>query len=135
MTEVDREKLRLDIEAPQRFPRGEPVPITLIIRNTSDRHVELYVTGRPVAFDIVITSADGTVVWRRLEGQTIAAALQVLELRPHSMFELRDDWTQRTNTGVAVNPGTYTIVGELMMERQGSLVSRPANLEIVGPSE
>jgi hypothetical protein len=135
VTEPDREQIRLDIEAPQRLPRGEPVPITLIIGNTSDRHVDLYVTGRPVAFDIVITSADGTVVWRRLEGQTIAAILQVLELRPHSTFELRDDWMQRTNKGVAVEPGRYKIVGELIMERQGSLVSRPANLEIVAAPE
>jgi hypothetical protein len=135
VTEPDREQIRLDIEAPQRLPRGEPVPITLIIGNTSDRHVDLYVTGRPVAFDIVITSADGTVVWRRLEGQTVAAILQVLELRPHSTFELRDDWMQRTNKGVAVEPGRYKIVGELIMERQGSLVSRPANLEIVAAPE
>jgi hypothetical protein len=135
VTEPDREQIRFDIEAPQRLPSGEPVPITLIIGNTSDRHVDLYVTGRPVAFDIVITSADGTVVWRRLEGQTIAAILQVLELRPHSTFELRDDWMQRTNKGVAVEPGRYKIVGELIMERQGSLVSRPANLEIVAAPE
>jgi hypothetical protein len=135
VTEPDREQIRFDIEAPQRLPSGEPVPITLIIGNTSDRHVDLYVTGRPVAFDIVITSADGTVVWRRLEGQTVAAILQVLELRPHSTFELRDDWMQRTNKGVAVEPGRYKIVGELIMERQGSLVSRPANLEIVAPPE
>jgi hypothetical protein len=135
VTEPDREQIRFDIEAPQRLPSGEPVPITLIIGNTSDRHVDLYVTGRPVAFDIVITSADGTVVWRRLEGQTVAAILQVLELRPHSTFELRDDWMQRTNKGVAVEPGRYKIVGELIMERQGSLVSRPANLEIVAAPE
>jgi hypothetical protein len=92
----------------------------------------LYVTGRPVAFNIVITSSDGTVVWRRLEGQTIAAILQILELRPHSTFELRDEWNQRTNAGVAIEPGAYTAVGELQLEGRGArLVSPAATIDIL----
>jgi hypothetical protein len=131
MTSSIFDNVRLDVEVPKRFPLGEPVPITLALRNSGDRHVDLYVTGRPIAFDIVITAPDETVVWRRQKGRTIAAILQVLELKPHSTLELRDDWMQRSDSGVPVEPGTYFVRGELPIERQPPLVSSTATLELV----
>jgi intracellular proteinase inhibitor BsuPI len=134
VTDPLRERLSLDLEVPKRFPLGEPVPITLILRNTSDRHVDLNVPGRPVAFDIVITSADGSVVWRRMKGRIIAAILQVLELAPYSSLELRDDWMQRTDAGVLIEPGEYSVVGELPVERQSPLITPSRRIEIVDAS-
>jgi hypothetical protein len=126
------EHVQLVIDVPKRVHRGEPVTITLTVRNTGDRSAELYVTGRPVAFDLAITSSDGTLVWRRLKGETVTAILQILELAPGSTLDLRDEWLQRTNEGVTVEPGSYKVVGELPLDgRTKSLTSPPMTFEIV----
>lgn len=128
--------LTLDIKLPPQAGTGESVPISLTVRNETTDNVDLYMTGRPVAFDISITASDGSIVWRRLEGETIAAILQVVELSPGSTLEFHDDWQQRTNKGVTVPAGGYTVVGKLPIDGgRDALISPPAPLEIVAGSE
>jgi hypothetical protein len=67
--------------------------------------------GREIAFDIIVTSEKGKIVWRRLEGRTVPAILQVRTLSPGESLELSDTWDQETNAGRPAGAGLYTVEG------------------------
>lgn len=109
---------------------GVPVAITVRAENITARSLDLYLTGRPIAFDLIVTDLTGAVVWRRLEGEVIAAALRIETLAPGDTLELTDTWDQRTNAGEPVVPGAYTVRGEILAEDQ-PLVTPSRTLRIV----
>jgi hypothetical protein len=88
-------------------------------------------TGRPIAFDITITRADGSIVWRRLEGQTIAAILRIEVLAPSGVLEFKGTWDQRTGSGERASPGLYTVQGALPTDSPTPLRTSPASLSIL----
>lgn len=107
------DSVRVNLEVPEMVRSGAPVPITLRLQNTSDTPVDVYLTGRPVAFDIVVAREGGEAVWRRLEGETIPMVLQIRQLAPGEVLEFAERWDQRTNHGELVGPGRYTVQGIL----------------------
>jgi hypothetical protein len=122
--------MRLQISVPARVRAGEPVPVTLTVTNQSDVPLTLHLMGRPEAFDVVVRRAGGEVVWRRLEGATIAMILRVETLAPGDSLRFEDVWLHRTNAGIPVEPGDYTVTGELPTARPGPLRTSPAPLHI-----
>jgi hypothetical protein len=74
--------------------------------------------GRSVTFDITIADSGGMVVWRRLEGGTIPAILQVRVLGPGDSLQLDYVWNQRTNREQSVEPGTYTVTAAIITDGQ-----------------
>jgi hypothetical protein len=124
------DSLRLRLELPDEVEAGAPVPITLVAKNVTDRALELYLTGRPVAFDLTVIDEAGAVVWRRLEGQMILMVLRIETLAPGAALELHDTWDQRTNEGVRVPPGAYTVRGEILAEGE-RLPTPPRELRIL----
>ncbi|HKC38352.1 MAG TPA: BsuPI-related putative proteinase inhibitor [Gemmatimonadales bacterium] len=120
--------IRFTVVAPDSVRPGEPVPIALHITNTSDRPVDLYVSGRTITFDIIV-ARDGEVVWRRLKHTSTQQILQVKTLSPGKNFELKDSWRQRTNAGAPVAPGDYTVTGIIPTDRE-PLRTAPARLRI-----
>jgi hypothetical protein len=110
------DSLRLELLLPERVRRGERVPITLRVSNTSGRPMVLYLTGRPIAFDVVITRGGREPVWRRLHGQNIPAILQVRTLQPGERLELAERWDQRDQSGARVAPGRYAAEGVLLTD-------------------
>src|SRR5580765_5459389 len=123
--------MTLHLVMPARVRVGEPVPITLQLRNADRRAADVYLQGRPAAFDIVVTRRDGTPVWRRLEGAVIPAVLQVLSLTPGAVLEFHDSWPQRTSLGAAVEPGEYLVTGVLPTDPPAELRTRPSRLRIL----
>ena len=121
--------LRFDIEVPPAARIGDPVPITLRVRNLGKTPRELYLAGRPTAFDITVTRADGSEVWRRLEGATISSILGVQVLAPGGMLEFKDTWNQRAQSGEQLGPGTYTVEGALLTDST-PLKTGPASLRL-----
>lgn len=107
------ESLRLTIAAPSQVRLGQAVNITLRLTNLTDHPVPAYLLGRVITFDIVIAREDGAVVWRRLEGATVASVLQVRTLEPHETMEFGDVWRQRGSDGKPVAAGTYDVWGLL----------------------
>jgi hypothetical protein len=105
--------MRFELAAPAEVPRGRPVPITLRLINAGDHQITVYLAGRPTAFDIVVSDETGTVVWRRLAGQTVAAILGVHSLEPGDTLTFEDVWPQRDARGQPVPDGTYRLVGLL----------------------
>ena len=114
--DTEGDSLRVTLDLPTEVPVGTPVPITLRVENATDRTLTLYLTGRDIAFDLVVEDASGTVVWRRLHEQVVAAILRVEILEAGDALVLEDTWDQRSNDGEAVGPGTYLVRGEVLTE-------------------
>ncbi len=130
VTPGSTDSLPFEIEFPPTARIGEPVPITLRIRNLSESPRELYLAGRPTAFDITVTRADGSVVWRRLEGATIPGILGIQVLAPGGMLEFKDTWNQHTRSGEPAGPGLYTVEGALLTDSPTPLKTGPATLRL-----
>jgi hypothetical protein len=116
MTAVSGDSIRVELELPGSVPQGEPVAMILRVTNLLDRSVDLYLTGRPIAFDLIVMDAAGRVVWRRLQDEVVAMVLRIETLDAGAALEFTDRWIQRTNSGEAVPPGEYTVRGELLTE-------------------
>ena len=124
------DSLRLSLVIPTQVRSGERVPITLRAENIGARPLELYLRGRTIAFDVVVTREGGEVVWRRLEGEVIPAILRLEVLAPGQVLELRAEWDQRTNDGVPVGGGSYVVRGLLLTDAE-PWETPPATLRIV----
>lgn len=104
--------MRVDMVVPLKVAAGEPVPMTLRIANTGKRPIELHLQGRTITFDVIVQQGDA-VVWRRLEGATVPAILQIRTLGPGEVLKLKDVWRQTDPTGGQVAPGDYTVSGSV----------------------
>jgi hypothetical protein len=121
--ESDRDAVDVSLEAPRHARASDRVPITLTIRNGRARFIGLATVGHEITFDILVTR-DGELVWRRLEGQTVALALQIRMMRPGEMIELRDVWH------ATVDAGRYEVTG-IMLTDADPLETAPVSVEIV----
>jgi len=122
--------MTLHLSVPPRVRAGEPVPVTLSVTNSGTTPLTLYLKGRPIAFDVVVRRKDGEIVWRRLHGATIAMVLRVETVSPGDSLRLEDVWPQRTQAGDPVEPGDYTVTGELPTDGPEPLRSAAAPLRI-----
>jgi hypothetical protein len=102
--------MRVEIVVPPRVAAGVPVPIAIRIGNTTTRPIELHLQGRTVVFDLIVSRGD-EMVWRRLEGESVMAILQLRILAPGEVLELKDTWRQEDGAGRAVGPGDYSVTG------------------------
>jgi hypothetical protein len=104
------DSMRVEIVVPPRVAVGAPVPITIRIGNPTARPIELHLQGRTVVFDLIVSRGDA-VVWRRLEGESVPAILQIRMLAPGEVLELKETWRQKDGTGRPVGPGEYSVTG------------------------
>jgi hypothetical protein len=123
--------MMLQIVLPATVRAGESVPIVLRLTNTGRNSVTVYLQGRPVSFDIIVSRRDGGVVWRRLEGAVVPAVLQVRTLAPSEALEFRDTWAQRSNLGESVGPGEYLVTGVLPTDPPSELRTQPVLVRIL----
>lgn len=98
--------LELTISTPRSGRVGQSVPVVLRLTNVSDRPAEAHFLGRTIVFDIVVTTSDGAIVWRRLGEGASQSILQVRTLAPADTLEWRDQWTPKA-------PGRYRLQGVL----------------------
>ena len=124
--------LRLTLDVPREVARGAPVPFVFRVENVAGRPLELYLRGRTIAFDVVVTDAAGRPVWRRLEDEVIPAIVRLEELAPGAALTLRATWDQRTARGVPVGDGEYRAHAELLTETT-PLASPPASFRLSPP--
>jgi intracellular proteinase inhibitor BsuPI len=124
------DSMTLRLAVPTRVRVGEPVPVTLSVTNRGATPLTLYLKGRPIAFDIVVRRKGGEIIWRRLHGATIAMVLRVETVPPGDSMQLEDVWPQRTQAGAPVQPGDYTVTGELPTDGPEPLRSAAAPLRI-----
>ena len=119
------------VHAPASVHAGEPVPIELILTNRTERPVTLYLQGRPLAFDVAVTRDDGTVIWRRLEGQVVSAILAVRELAPAESLTFEAVWDGRLANGAPAPAGRYRITGRLLTDTPEGLTTPPVPLQVL----
>lgn len=116
--------LDLRILLPPAVVSGRPIPLLLRVTNTQDHPAELYLFGRTVAFDVVVSRDDGTEVWRRLEGETVQSILQLRTLAPGESIGFSDIWDGRTRGGIALPAGDYTV--QALLPTEGWSLTTPA---------
>jgi len=121
---------RVTLVVPDTVARGAKVPIVIRVSNTTSAPLDLYLRGRDIAFDITVTDSAGAELWRRLEGETVLAIIQIKTLGPGEKLELSDDWDQRTKSGGPAAAGVYGIRGSVLTDGSSSLVSNEARLVI-----
>ena len=119
----------LRLSAPGSVRAEQRVRFTLTLSNDGTGPIDFYLRGRELAFDIVVTSDDGQVAWRRLQGEIIPAIVQVRSLAPRETLELHAQWDQRSNDGTRVPPGRYTARGSLLTEGE-PIHSAPVTLRV-----
>jgi hypothetical protein len=124
------DSMTLHVSVPPRVRAGEPVPVTLSVTNHGTTPLTLYLKGRPIAFDIVVRRKGGEIVWRRLRGATIAMVLRVETVSPGGSLRFEEVWPQRTQAGASVEPGDYTVTGELPTDGPEPIRSAAAPLRI-----
>jgi len=109
--------LRLTLEVSSQVSLGELVSVLLTVENTSGGGMDLYLRGREVTADLVVTREDDDQpVWRRLEGAIVPAIVRVERLEAGSSLEVPMGWPQRDQAGAWVPPGLYRIWAELLTE-------------------
>ena len=101
------------------------------LQNLGNTPLELYLRGRTIAYDVLITDATGRLVWHRLEVDVVPGIIQFKVLDAGEAFELSHDWDQRTNRGASVGPGRYTAQGILLTDGPEPLSSVPTHFLIV----
>ena len=124
------DSMRFEIVVPDSVPLGAPVPIVLRLTNPGPEPITVYLQGRPIAFDITVTDAQGRMVWRRLEGKVVTAILAIRRLEPGAHLEVEDIWRQVAGSGAPVPPGEYQVAGSLPTDAE-PLRTAPARLRIV----
>lgn len=121
---------RVSLVVPDTVARGAKVPIMIRVSNTTSAPLDLYLRGRDITFDITITDSTGAEFWRRLEGETVLAIIQIKTLGPGETLELSHEWDQRTKGGRLAAAGVYGIRGSVLTDGSSSLVSNEARLVI-----
>ena len=120
----------VSLEVPARAAAGAPVPIKLRVRNATSAPLDLYLRGRDVTFDLTVADSTGDAVWRRLEGEVTQAILQLKTLAPGETMELTHVWNQKSQRGLPVAPGRYTVRGSVLTDGQTTLDSPASAFEI-----
>ncbi len=82
MTASATGSLRPSLELPDTVRVGVTVPITIRLENRGTRPLDLHLTGRPIAFDLVVSDPEGRVLWRRMDDEVLSMVLQLRTLEP-----------------------------------------------------
>ncbi|MEM0208291.1 MAG: BsuPI-related putative proteinase inhibitor [Thermofilum sp.] len=101
--------LRITLEVPKEAQASQSVSLKLKIENTSGKVLNLTVGYAP--YDFIVTTPDGTEVWRWSYGKAFPLVAMSLTLQPGEVKEYSETWDQLDNEGYPVSPGTYVVRG------------------------
>lgn len=124
------EGVEVRLVVPRAVAAGDRVPISIRISNTAPAPVDLYLRGREITVDIVVTDSTGADVWRRLEGEIVPAILQLKTLASGEVLELTHEWDQTSRRGERAPAGVYGVQAFVLAENSSSLVSNEASFLI-----
>ena len=118
MNETDSPAIQLSV--PGEVANGSRVPVSLTVRNTTGKTVDLYLHGREPTLDVIVRGTDGRIVWQRLADQTLRAILKIHPLPAGDSLVLRTDW-------IPTVAGEFTVTAVVLSESP-RLESRPARV-------
>ena len=106
-----RDSLRLSMSFPASVRAGEPLRITFLVENVSDRPLDLHLTGGslPSTFSSRVPRAYS---WHKLESSGIPAVLMLKPLAPGESFTVSEQWDLRTNSGAPLGTGSFRTSGD-----------------------
>jgi hypothetical protein len=122
--------LRLTLSFSDTVTAGDQVTVTLRLENVTDRRLDLYLTGRDVTFDLVVATARGDTVWRRLKGEAIPMTLRLESIDAGGSLERAAAWPGVDQDGRVVAAGAYRVRGALLAEG-GAIATPPYPLTIL----
>lgn len=123
------DSLSIGLVVPPEVRRGDVVDVAFRMQNTGTRPIELYLRGRSITVDIVITRGQDT-VWHRLADEAIPAIIQLRALAPGEVIEVYAPWNQQSGSGGRAAAGDYAVRGMLLTEGR-ALETAPVPLRIV----
>jgi hypothetical protein len=126
------DSLHLELLVAARAERGQPIRMLLRIENRAGRTLDLYLRGRSVTFDVVVTDASGQRVWQRLQDEVVPAILQLRTLPAGGQITAEAVWDQRTNRGEPLPPGIYT-ARALLLGEDTAMATAPVSFRIADP--
>jgi intracellular proteinase inhibitor BsuPI len=124
--------LSVSLEGPNSVLSGSPVTFRLLVRNTSEQTVDLYLRGREPTADVVVSSERGDVVWHSLAGLVVPAVLQIRSLTPGDALDVSVVWDQR-RANAPPPPGRYVVRASLLVE--GEAIESSATFVIARSKE
>ena len=127
---MDRPLPEIVLEVPPLVRRGDVVAITLHVTHPGPDALEMYLAGRAATFDVEVTDAAGTVVWRRLAGRALEMILQLRVLWPGERFDLHASWDGRDATGALVPAGDYRVRAFLLTDAPEPAWTAPVPLRV-----
>lgn len=124
--------LLVRVDLPDVAPSGMGIPFRVVLANGGDSAIQVELSGRPIAFDLVVRRAERDVVWRRLEGVPVEAIFVIRTLAPGEVLTFEDRWDQRDSGGRLVAPGSYQVRAVLpVADVPGGWGSEPRELTII----
>ena len=109
---------------------GDSVSIVLRLVNDGSVPVDVPLQGRPVAFDVSVTRPDGSLVWRRLEGEVVTAILQLRSVPAGDTLVFQANWDQRDARRPAGATGRVSRHGIRAVGSAQGFEAGPVNLRI-----
>ena len=122
--------MRLEIAVPSEARAGDSVSIMLRLVNDGSVPVDVPLQGRPVAFDVSVTRPDGSLVWRRLEGEVVTAILQLRSVPAGDTLTFQANWDQRDAAGLPVPSGEYLVTASVPSDPPKAFEAGPVKLRI-----
>lgn len=116
--------LRYEASIPKRsFGAGEPVEVTITIRNTGGSPASLtFPSGQQ--YDLLVRRPRGDEIWRWSHDKAFIQVIRTVTIRPNEPLTLKESWDQRDYQGRRVDPGTYEVIAFVTTRSEGS--DRPA---------
>ena len=121
------------LELVPQAPYGETVEMKLTLRNAGDEPVSFYLGGSP-AYDFVVSTTDGELVWHWMCAKFALASLGNETLEPGEELEFIGEWEQIDNRGEPVPPGVYSVRAVLNLDPPEKLVTEARELEVQMPT-
>lgn len=123
------------------FDFGEHVTMQLTVRNTSDNTAEVQFPTTRTSDFVVVDPNSNEVLWKWSTSQpAFATTPTILTFQPGETKTFTQTWTQVSDNGAALNPGTYEARGVLVYDdfdlsplESNNLGSSPAQFTISRP--
>lgn len=96
------------------YKLGETVKMTVKLTNNSSEAISTYFPSGQ-KYDLTVLCVKKLVRWKWSRGKMFTMAIQPLLLQPGKSISYAWTWDQKENGGRPVPPGTYYVVGEIML--------------------
>lgn len=106
--------LSLSLSSPDTTGAGEPVPLRLTLKNEGSRPGGIEFEDYPVPYDLIVTRADGNVVWHRMYGKVVAGSPNERVFAPEDSAVFDTVWDQRNSRGEQLPAGSYRVWGAIV---------------------